>query len=103
MRFLGIVITLVSLPLCFAQTAKVEVLAETYFNPTGFQVQSGKKYQLTATGIWTDWSEHDPTVCQLVAHDDILRRYIDSDADGYPSTWSLQPFERFRRSPAQDW
>ena len=58
MRFLGLAISLISLPLCIAQTTKVEIFAETYFNPTGYQVQSGKKYQLTASGIWTDWSEH---------------------------------------------
>lgn len=74
----------VCLGLASAQHATVTVESKEKFNPTGFKVLAGQRYELTATGTWTDW-------------------YIDCDADGFESPASMKPFEGLRRMPKENW
>ena len=59
------------------------VLAANRWNSSSVSVNSGEQYQVTATGIWTDW-------------------FIDSDADGY-SNCIMDLVGFLRRAPNQDW
>lgn len=86
MKVIATFVAVVAACLCLAsaQHATVTIESEEKFNPTGFKVVAGQRYELVATGTWTDW-------------------YIDCDANGFESTDSLKPFERFRRMPKENW